>query len=146
VKITNKKALHDYHIMESLEAGVELYGHEVKSIREGRLDLGQAFVRVLNNQLFLVNAHIPLFKNATMEDYQANRSRRLLAHRSQIDSLIGKISGKGVALVPVSVYDKNNFIKVQVGLGKSKKEFDKRRVVKERDHKRRVEQELKGRE
>jgi SsrA-binding protein len=146
VKITNRRAFHDYHILESLEAGVELTGPEVKSIKTGRVELGQSFARVLNDQIYLVNAHIPSYQNTELKDYQPTRSRRLLLHRNQINSLIGKLSGKGIALVPVSIYLKNNLIKVQLGLGKSKKEFDKRKVIKERDHIRRVQQELRGKE
>lgn len=146
MRITNRKGLHNYHILESIEAGVELTGPEVKSIKEGRVELGASFARILQGQLFLVNAHIPPYQNAEIKDYISTRSRRLLLHRSEIDSLAGKLSGKGITLIPVSIYLKNNLIKVQLGLGKSKKEFDKRRVQKERDHLRRVEQELRGKE
>lgn len=146
MKILNKKALHNYHILERLEAGVSLTGAEVKSIRSGRVDLGQAYVRILNNEAFLVNANIPQYAQSSSKTYDAQRSRKLLLHKLQIRSLTGKTSGKGVTLVPVSLYEKNNKFKVEVGLGKSKKEFDKRAVIKERDHARRVEQELRGKE
>lgn len=146
MRIVNKKALHNYHILESLEAGVELFGHEVKSIRSGRIDLGQAHAKILNGQVYLINVHIPPYQNASIKDYDPARTRRLLLHKTQIQGLIGKLSSKGAALVPVAVYDKHNLIKVQLGLGKSKKEFDKRKVIKERDHKRRIEQELRGKE
>lgn len=146
MKILNKKALHNYHILESLEAGIQLTGAEVKSIREGRIDLGQSFARVLNGEIYLLNVNIPAYHNAPIKNYDPVRSRRLLLHKNQIQSLVGKLSGKGIALVPVSLYEKNNLIKVQLGLAKSKKEFDKRKVVKERDHQRRIEQELRGKE
>lgn len=146
MKIVNKKALHNYHILEHLEAGIVLTGAEVKSIRAGRIDLGEAFVRILNNEAFLVNANIPRYQQTADKEYDATKSRKLLLHREQINSLIGKVSGKATTLVPVSIYEKNNRFKVQIGLGKSKKEFDKRRVIKERDHVRRVEQELRGKE
>lgn len=146
MKIVNKKALHNYHILESFEAGIQLTGAEVKSIRSGRLDLGQSYAKVVNGQIYLVNANIPAYQNSPAKNYDPARSRRLLLHKSQIQGLIGKLSGKGIALVPVSIYEKNNMFKVQLGLGKSKKEFDKRRVVKERDHQRRIEQELRGKE
>jgi SsrA-binding protein len=144
VRIVNKKALHNYHILEHFEAGVVLTGAEVKSIRSGRLDLGEAYVRVLSNEAYLVNANIPKFAQTSQRLYDPLRSRKLLMHRNEINSLIGKTVGKGITLVPVSIYEKNNKFKVEVGLGKSKKEFDKRKVIKERDHKRRVEQELRG--
>lgn len=146
MKIINKKALHNYHILESFETGIKLLGHEVKSIRAGRVDLGQSFAKILNGELFLINANIPGYQNAPIKDYNPQRQRKLLLHKNQIQSLIGKLSSKGATLVPVSIYEKNNLIKIQLGLGKSKKEFDKRKAIKERDHQRRVEQELRGRE
>lgn len=146
MRIVNKKALHNYHILEHLEAGVVLTGSEVKSIRSGRLDLGEAYVRVLGTEAYLVNANIPKFTQADSRNYDAFRSRKLLLHRREINTLLGKTSGKGAVLVPVSMYEKNNKFKVEVGLGKSKKEFDKRKLIKEKDHIRRVEQELRGKE
>lgn len=146
MRIVNKKALHNYHILEHIEAGVVLSGSEVKSIRAGRIDLGEAYVRILNGQAFLVNANIPRYQQESSKEYNATKSRKLLLHRVQIDSLIGKVTGKGVALLPVSIYEKNNKFKIEVGLGKSKKEFDKRKILKERDHQRRIEQELRGKE
>lgn len=146
MKIINKKALHNYHILEHLEAGVVLSGAEVKSIRAGRIDLGEAYVRILNGEAYLVNANIPRYNQAADKEYDATKSRKILLHRDQIDSLVGKTSGKAVTLVPVSIYEKNNRFKVEVGLAKSKKEFDKRKIIKERDHQRRVEQELRGKE
>ena len=146
MKIVNKKALHNYHILERIEAGIVLSGAEVKSIRAGRIDLGEAYVRILNGEAYLVNANIPKFQESSQKDYDATKSRKLLLHKDQIDSLLGKVSGKATTLVPISIYEKNNKFKLEVGLGKSKKEFDKRKVVKERDHARRVEQELRGKE
>ncbi len=146
MRILNKKALHNYHILEHLEAGIVLSGAEVKSIRAGRLDLGESHIRILNGEAFLINANIPLYARAGDKEYDPQRSRKLLLHRTQIDSLTGKTSGKGATLVPVSMYEKNNRFKVEVGLAKSKKEFDKRKLIKERDHARRVEQELRGKE
>lgn len=146
MKILNKRALHEYHILESLEAGVELLGSEVKAIRSGRIDLGQSYAKVINGQVYLINVNIPRYQNAPSKDYEPARTRRLLLHRTQIASLMNKLSSGGMALVPVSIYEKNNLIKVQLGLGKSKKEFDRRRAIKERDHARRIEQELRGKE
>lgn len=145
MRIVNKKALHEYHIVESFEAGIQLYGSEVKSIRAGRIELGQSFARILGEEAFLVNANIPRYQNAPIKDYDPQRTRRLLLHRNEIQSLIGKLQAK-VTLVPVAIYEKNNLIKVQLGLAKSKKEVDKRKIIKARDHQRRVEQELRGKE
>ncbi|OGE18687.1 SsrA-binding protein [Candidatus Daviesbacteria bacterium RIFCSPLOWO2_02_FULL_41_8] len=146
MKIINKKALHNYHILEHLEAGIVLSGAEVKSIRAGRLDLGESHIRVLNGEAYLVNANISRYNQAADKEYDAQKSRKLLLHKTEIDSLIGKTSGKGTTLVPVSMYEKNNRFKVEVGLAKSKKEFDHRKSIKEKDHARRVEQELRGKE
>lgn len=144
MRIINRKALHNYHILEHIEAGVVLSGSEVKSIRSGRIDLGESYVRVLNGEAYLVNANIPRYQGEGAKEYVATRSRKLLLHKTQIATLASKTSGKGVNLVPVSIYEKNNRFKLEVGLGKSKKEFDKRKILKERDHLRRIEQELRG--
>lgn len=146
MKIVNKKALHNYHILEHIEAGIILSGAEVKSIRVGRLDLGESHIRILNGEAFLINANIPPYQQAGDKEYDAQKSRKLLLHRTQIDSLIGKTSGKGTTLVPVAMYEKNNRFKVEIGLAKSKKEFDHRKILKEKDHRRRIEQELRGKE
>lgn len=144
MKIINKKALHNYHILERMEAGIVLTGSEVKSIRAGRIDLGESHVRVLNSEAYLVNANIARYAQTADRDYDAGRMRKLLLHKDQIDSLMGKTSGKGLTAVPVSIYEKHNRFKLEIGLAKSKKEFDKRKLIKERDHQRRIEQELKG--
>ncbi len=146
MKIINKKALHNYHILERLEAGIVLSGAEVKSIRAGRLDLGESHVRGLNGEAFLVNANIPQYAQAANNEYDAQKSRKLLLHKTEIDSLMGKTSGKGTTLVPISMYEKNNRFKVEIGLAKSKKEFDHRKALKEKDHARRIEQELRGKD
>ncbi len=146
MKIINKKALHNYHILEHIEAGIVLSGSEVKSIRNNRIDLGESHIRVLNGEAFLINANIPVYNQASDKEYDAQRSRKLLLHKDQINSLIGKTSGKSVTLVPVSMYEKNNRFKVEVGLAKAKKEFDHRKILKEKDHARRIEQELRGKE
>ncbi|OGE25314.1 SsrA-binding protein [Candidatus Daviesbacteria bacterium RIFCSPHIGHO2_02_FULL_39_12] len=146
MRIINKKALHNYHILEHLEAGIVLSGAEVKSIRAGRIDLGESHIRVLNGEAFLINVNIPRYNQAADKEYDAQKTRKLLLHKHQINSLIGKLAGKPVTLVPVSIYEKNNRFKVEIGLAKSKKEFDKRKIIKERDHQRRVEQELRGKE
>jgi SsrA-binding protein len=146
MRYVNKKAFHDFHILEKLEAGVVLLGSEVKSIRAGRLDLNESYVRVLNNEAFLINANIPKLSQIGDKTYDPLRTRKLLLHRSQLNSLIGKASSKGMALIAIALYEKANRYKLEIGLGKSKREFDRRRALKERDHQRRIEQELRGRE
>lgn len=145
MKITNRKAFHEYYIQESLEVGIELLGPEVKSIRSGRVELSQSYAKILQGGIFLINANIPIYQNASKAGYDPMRSRRLLLHKSQIQRLVGLVSS-GVQLIPVSLYLKNNLIKLQLGLGKSKRQFDKRRAIKDRDHQRRIQQELTGKE
>ncbi len=146
MRIVNKKALHNYHILEKFEAGVSLLGSEVKSLRTGRVDLGESYVRILDGEAILLNANISRYQQTADKNYEPTRSRKLLLHKGEIDSLLGKVSGKGLTLLPISIYEKNNRFKVEVGLGKSKKEFDKRKAIKEKDHARRVEQELRGKD
>lgn len=146
IYIRNKKALHKFHILENMEAGIVLTGSEVKSIRQGRVDLSESYVRLMNGEVFLLNANISRYAQTSEASYDATRTRKLLMHRHQIESLIGKTSGSNVTLVPIALYEKNNRFKVDVGLAKSKQEFDKRRVVKERDQLRKIEQDLRGKE
>lgn len=146
MKVINKKALHNYHILESLEAGIVLSGAEVKSIRKGGAELSVAYVKILNSEAFLVNANIAKYEHMSPEGYDPIRSRKLLLHKDQINSLVGKDAQKGVVLVPVSLYEKNNRFKLEIGLAKPKKEFDKRKLTKEKDQLRRIEQELRGKE
>lgn len=146
MRIVNKKGLHNYHILESVEAGIALRGSEVKSIREGRVDLSESFARIVNEEAVIVNLLIPAYQNAPIKDYNPTRTRKLLMHKNQIRSIIGQLTQAKLTLLPVAIYDKNNFIKVQIGLAKSKKQFDKRKEIKERDNLRREEQELRGKE
>ena len=143
MRIINKKALHNYHILEHLEAGIVLSGAEVKSIRNGRIDLGESYVKILDTEAFLVNANIPRYNQAADKEYDATKSRKLLLHRDQINSLIGKVSGKATTLVPISIYEKNNKFKVEVGLAKSKKEFDKREDLKHKEARREMDRAMK---
>lgn len=133
MKIVNKKASFNYEILESLEAGIILTGAEVKSIKSGRLNLGDAYVKVLNNELWLVNADIPKYQYATDKNYDSARSRKLLVNREQLTKLESKIKQGNLTLIPVSVYTVRNFVKVQVGLAKGRKYHEKREREKERD-------------
>ncbi len=146
MRLVNKKALHNYHIIESLEAGIVLSGGEVKSIKGGHIELSGAYVKILGNEAFLVNALIPEYQPGNEKEYESTRSRKLLLHKTQINSLTSKNAQKGTTLIPVSIYEKNNRLKLEVGIGRPKKEFDKRRVIKERDQVRKIEQDLRGKE
>lgn len=143
-RIVNKKARHDYHILETVEAGVVLSGQEVKSIRGGRVDMGDAFARIQNGQVYLKNVYIYPYMNQVIKDYDPKHDRKLLLHKNQISSLIGKVSKSAVTLIPLSLYEKHNFIKVEIALAASKKKFDKRKAIKAKDEQRRLSQELKN--
>ena len=133
MKIVNKKASFNYEILESLEAGVILTGSEVKSIKTGRLNLGDAYVKVINNELWLVNADIPKYKYTSDKNYDNARSRKLLVNHAQLERLQSKIKQGNLTLVPLSVYTVHGLIKVEVGLARGKKYHEKREKEKERD-------------
>src|SRR3989338_5101810 len=140
----NKKALFNYEILETLEAGVELFGFEAKAIQNCRINLSGAFATVKNRQLWLTNADIPPYQPAnTPKDYDSKRARRLLLHRSEISSLLGKLKTKGLTIIPISVYNKAGLIKIRLGLARSKKKFDKREEIKKRDIEREIGRTLK---
>ncbi len=130
----NKRAHYDYEILEKIEGGLVLAGYEVKSIKTGLISLKGAFVTIRNNQAYLTNASIPAYQpKNTPESYDPERSRKVLIHKSQLKSLIGKISRKGLTLVPIKVYSNRGFIKLEFGVGKGKKKFDKREDIKKRE-------------
>lgn len=133
MKIVNKKASFNYEILESLEAGVILTGSEVKSIKTGRLNLGDAYVKVINNELWLVNADIPKYKYTSDKNYDNARSRKLLVNHAQLERLQSKIKQGNLTLVPLSVYTVHGLIKIEVGLARGKKYHEKREKEKERD-------------
>jgi SsrA-binding protein len=125
----NKKALHDFTIEETYEAGIALTGPEVKSIREGRANLKESYARVRDGEVFLIGAHISPYENATQRDQRPTRDRKLLLHRKEIDRLIGKTLTEGNTLVPLKLYSKNGNVKLQIGVASRKREYDKRRDI-----------------
>jgi len=131
---TNKKVFYDYEILEKFEAGISLIGQEVKSIKLGRISLKGAYVVVKNEEVFLIGCYIPPYqpKNAP-QNYQPERSRKLLLKKSEIKGLIGKTKLKGLTLVPLRVYTKAGRIKIEIGLGRGKKKKDKRENIKKRE-------------
>lgn len=141
MRIFNRKAKLNYHILESLEAGIVLSGFEVKSIRAGRVDLSDSFAKIQNGEVILKNAYIYPFQSQ-YKDYDPKHDRKLLVHKKQINTLIGKTSKSAVTLIPLSIYEKRNFFKVELALAASKKKFDKRRAIKEKDQQRKLEQEM----
>ncbi|MDR1467306.1 MAG: SsrA-binding protein SmpB [Oscillospiraceae bacterium] len=132
----NKKAYHDYNVIENFEAGIELFGTEVKSLRLGRVNLKDSWCSVTKGQLFLNKMHISHYKQGNIFNRNPTRVRRLLAHKREIMRLYGTIKQQGYSLVPLSVYLKGSLFKVQVGLCKGKKLYDKRRAIAEKTAKR----------
>src|SRR5947209_15060485 len=129
----NRKASHDYHLLETFEAGIVLLGTEVKAIREGRVNLRDSFARVENGEVHLYNVNISSYSHRGYADHEPMRRRKLLLHRDEIRKLIGKTVEKGMTLVPVRLYYKKGRVKVAVSLAKGKKEYDKRETIKRRE-------------
>ena len=133
----NRKARHDYFIEENLEAGLVLMGSEVKSLREGRGNIADSYAEESGGEVWLVNAHIPIYKAANRFNHEPNRPRKLLLRRREIAKLIGAINRKGMTIVPLSIYfNERGIAKVDLGLARGKKGYDKRETSKERDWKR----------
>lgn len=133
MKIVNKRASFDYEILESLEVGIVLTGAEVKSIKGGRITLGDAYVKVINNELWLINAGIPQYKYSSEKFYDPNKSRKLLINRGQLARLESKMKQGNLALIPLSVYTVRSLIKLEIALAKGRKYHEKREREKERD-------------
>jgi SsrA-binding protein len=130
---TNRKAYHNYHIGDTVEAGIALTGSEIKSIRQGRVSLGDAYVKPEERELWLLNAHIARYSASSYFSHEPNRPRKLLMHRKEINNLASKAAEKGLTLVPVRVYLKNSLAKVEVALAKGKKLYDKRESITRRE-------------
>ena len=130
---TNRKAFHNYHIGESIEAGIVLTGSEIKSIRDGRVSLGDAYVRPENGELWLLNAHIARYEASSYMSHEPTRPRKLLLHRKEIDSLAGKVAEKGLTLMAIRLYLKGNIAKVEIAMAKGKKLYDKREAISRRE-------------
>lgn len=131
--VTNSKARRDFHILQTFEAGIVLHGTEVKALRAGKGQIADAFARVENQQVFLYNAHIDEYSHGNLNNHKPTASRKLLLHKSEIRKLFELASVKGNALIPLSFYWKNGKVKVALGVGKGKAQFDKREDLKARD-------------
>jgi SsrA-binding protein len=129
----NRKAFHDFHLLETFEAGLVLLGTEVKAIREGRVNLRDSFARVEDGEVFIYNVHISPYSHRGYADHEPLRKRKLLLHRSEIKKLIGKTVEKGMTLVPTRLYFKDGRVKVAVSIAKGKKDYDKRETIKKRE-------------
>lgn len=141
----NRKAGHDYFILESYEAGIELTGTEVKSIRDGGLNLKDSWISIDNGELFIKQMHISPYEKGNIFNKDPLRTRKLLMHKREIMKLLGQVKQDGLTLIPISVYFKGSRVKVQVGLCKGKKQHDKRDAMAQRDAKRTIDRELKMR-
>ena len=135
---TNRKAYHNYHIGDSVEAGIALTGTEIKSIRNGRVSLGDAYVRPEAGELWLLNAHIGRYQAGSYMSHEPTRTRKLLLHRKQIANLTSQIMEKGLTLVPTKLYIKDSLAKVEVALAKGKKLYDKRESIARREIEREI--------
>ena len=142
---TNRKAYHNYHILDSLEAGIVLTGTEIKSIRAGRVSLGDAYVRPEGGELWLLNAHVARYEAGSYMSHTPTRPRKLLLHRKEIDNLTSQIQEKGLTLIPLKLYIKDGVAKVAIAPAKGKKLYDKRESIARREAKRKIERAIKGR-
>lgn len=139
----NKKAYHDYFIDDKYEAGIELFGTEVKSIRMGKCSVKEAFVKIDKGQVYIYGMHISPYEKGNIFNKDPLRVRKLLLHKSEINKLIGKTKEKGMAIVPLKVYFSKSLVKVEIGLAKGKKLYDKRDDIAKKDQKREAEREFK---
>ncbi len=141
----NKRAWHEYEIMEAVEAGMALLGTEVKSMREGRVNLKDAYAKVQGDEVFLVEAHISPYSHGNISNHDPLRPRKLLLHKREIRRLGGKVQERGLTLIPLQIYFKGGKAKVELGLARGKRLYDKRAAIKKRDENRDLARELKNR-
>jgi SsrA-binding protein len=142
---TNRRARHDYAIEESFEVGIVLTGPEVKSLRAGRATLSDAYARVEGNAVWVENLHIPPYEMSDTRRYDPKRPRKLLLHRGEISRLTGKTAERGLTLIPLKIYFTRGLAKMELGLGRGKRRFEKRQAIAEREHRREMERGFSGR-
>lgn len=141
----NRKATFDYHIDRRIEAGIALTGTEIKSVRAGQANLREGYARIDKGQVWLRNVHIAPWANASTEQHEPTRPRKLLLHREEIAGLTGEVAQKGYTIVPLRMYLKNGIAKVELGLARGKKRYDKRQAIKEREHTREMDAAIRRR-
>ena len=139
----NRRARHEYAVDETLEAGLVLSGTEIKSIRAGRVNLAEAYARIEHGEAWLIGAHIAPYEQGNRNNHEPTRTRKLLLRRGEIAELIGKTQAKGYTLVPLRLYIRNGLAKLEIGVGRGKKAYDKRRTIAERDMRRELERHAK---
>lgn len=140
----NKKAFHEYFIEKKYEAGIELIGQEVKSIKQGKVSIKESYIGDRNGEMYIYGMHVSPFKEAYDKNVDPLRTRKLLLHKKEINSLIGKKTQDGYTIVPLSVYENKGLIKIEIALAKGKKLYDKREAIKRKDAKRRIDRALKN--
>ena len=140
----NRKARHDYFIIETVEAGMVLTGTEIKSVRSGKINLKDGYAKVQGSEVWLYNVHISPFEQGTYYNHEPLRPRKLLLHKREIRKLYGKTREKGLALVPLRLYFKNGMVKVEIGVGKGKKMHDRREDIKQREERRSIARDFKS--
>jgi len=143
ISIVNRKAYHDYLIEERVEAGIVLKGSEIKSIRAGKMSLQDAYAKPENGELWLFNSHIASYDAASYNTHQPTRPRKLLLHKKEVDRLTGRVKQRGLTLVPLKLYIKHGIAKIELGVGKGKKLYDKRETIMRRETDREIERALK---
>jgi SsrA-binding protein len=142
---TNRRASHKYELVERFEAGIELQGSEVKALREGKAQIGDAYAAIESGEVWLRNAHIPPYGPASSENHDPERPRKLLLHRYEIERLIGRLQRKGLTMVPTRIYFSGSRAKVELALARGKEQRDRRREIRDRDVQREVEREVRHR-
>ena len=142
MRISNRRASHDYQLFEKIEAGVVLTGGEVKSLLEGKASLEDAYVKIINGEAFLVNAHIHPYRFAKPQALDSRRNRKLLLHKKEILAIQNKLKQKNLTMVPLALYSKNRRVKLEFALAKGKMEYEKKEAIKRRDMERRIAQEI----
>lgn len=142
----NKKATHDYFIEESFEAGIVLTGTEIKSIRKGKVQLKDSYAKITNNEIFWFGGHIAPYEQGNRFNHDETRTRKLLLHRKEINKMIGKVKEEGYALIPLKIYLKGGYAKMELALAKGKKNYDKRETLKKKDAQRDIQRALRDRE
>ena len=140
----NRKAFHDYHIDDKYEAGISLVGTEVKSLRAGSANLKESYVIIKDGEAYLFNCHISPYSHGNLQNHEPLRTRKLLLHKKEISRLWGSISQKGYTIVPLKIYFKNGKAKVEIGLGRGKRQYEKRATIKEKEANREIERHMKS--
>jgi len=138
----NRKAYHDYHILDTFEAGIVLLGSEIKSVRAAQVSLKDGYATIISDEIWLMNVHIAPYNQASIENHEPRRTRKLLLHRREINRLIGKLQEKGLTLIPLKMYLSHNRAKVELGLAQGKRQYDKRATLKEKESQRQIDSAL----